>query len=241
MSAFLNVLAFAYLLHRAYQYYQIKSRPVEVKTQNDVKYFLSRNEVFRKLPNDPGEIIFIGDSHTQNFELAEIFKDVRIKNRGINGDISKGVLLRLHEVTESQPLKVFIEVGINDILNGIAADSTKKNLSDIIRTIKSESPRTQIFVHSLFPTNWNAYGTSNSVVPAVADINRFIEDLSRQEHCTFINVYDDFSLNGRLHLMYDCGDSLHLNGQGYLRWSDKVRPYLQPLGVDPGVKDKDVH
>ena len=78
---------------------------------DSVKYFIGRNEVFKNLPNDTDEVIMLGNSLTHNFEWHEIFKNVNIKNRGINSDITRGILQRLNEVVESKPKKIFIGRG----------------------------------------------------------------------------------------------------------------------------------
>ena len=73
---------------------------------------------FRTLPNTKGEIIFLGNSITDYCEWSELFQNSKIKNRGISGDVTDGVLERLDEVTESKPSKIFLMIGINDLSRG---------------------------------------------------------------------------------------------------------------------------
>ena len=49
---------------------------------------------------------------------AEFFQNSNIKNRGISGDITEGILYRISEITESQPLQVFLMIGTNDLAKG---------------------------------------------------------------------------------------------------------------------------
>src|SRR5688572_792456 len=114
-SLLLNAVAALFVAKRLYyQFYYNDKYFAEQNNKPSVPYFLNRQQVFRLLPNDSDEIIFAGNSHAHNFEVAELFKLPNIKNRGINGDNSLGLLERLDEITESKPKKIFIEIGIND-------------------------------------------------------------------------------------------------------------------------------
>jgi len=83
----------------------------EIKQPDSVPYFIGRNEVFVKLPNDSNEVIMLGNSLTHNFEWHEMFRSVNIKNRGINADVTRGILQRLDEVIESKPIKYLLRLG----------------------------------------------------------------------------------------------------------------------------------
>jgi membrane-associated phospholipid phosphatase len=78
-------------------------------------------------------------SHTQNFDITEFLNDLNIKNRGIIGDRTDQVLDGLDDITRYKPKKIFIEIGINDLLQGISVDSTFKNTKQIISTIRQKS------------------------------------------------------------------------------------------------------
>mgnify|MGYP000061554644 CR=1 FL=1 len=65
------------------------------------------------------EIIFLGNSITDIGEWTEVWQDIHVKNRGISGDNTFGVLARLDEVVSSKPSKIFIMIGINDISKNI--------------------------------------------------------------------------------------------------------------------------
>ncbi|QKZ15828.1 hypothetical protein HU175_19850 [Spirosoma sp. KUDC1026] len=80
-----------------------------------------KRTLFESLPNTKKEIIFLGNSISDFGEWAELFDDPHVKNRGISGDLSFGVLARLGEVTASKPAKIFLLIGINDL-----ADSAGK-------------------------------------------------------------------------------------------------------------------
>ena len=93
----------------------VEAEQVQAKVQDQpfkpFPLWVGKTTLFEALPNTPGEIIFVGNSITDGCEWAEMFGNPSIKNRGIGGDKIKGVLLRLPEITESLPQKIFIQIG----------------------------------------------------------------------------------------------------------------------------------
>lgn len=116
-------------------------------------YYHQQVSHFKTLPNVKGDIIFIGNSITEGAEWSELLGDNRIKNRGISGDITAGVIHRIDDVALRKPAKVFLMIGINDLSRGIASDSVLKNIFWIAAYLKQESPSTQLYVQSILPVN----------------------------------------------------------------------------------------
>src|SRR5699024_7028471 len=77
----------------------------EKKKPDYSAYYYHRKNLFELLPNEKKEIIFLGDSITDGNEWAEYFGSQRIKNRGISGDVTDGVLYRHDYVSEWQSVK----------------------------------------------------------------------------------------------------------------------------------------
>lgn len=77
-------------------------------------YWNQKASMYSILPNESNEIIFLGDSITDRCEWFELLSNPNVKNRGLSGDKTSGVLDRLSEITESKPFKVFIMIGVND-------------------------------------------------------------------------------------------------------------------------------
>ena len=79
-------------------------------------YYLSKVSQFNELKDSENfSIVMLGDSITDGVSnWNELLQNCEVQNRGINGDISKGVLDRLDTVNKSIK-KAFIMIGINDI------------------------------------------------------------------------------------------------------------------------------
>src|SRR6185312_511847 len=85
-------------------------------------YYLQRVSHFETLPQTKGDIIFLGNSITDGAEWPELFNDIRVKNRGISGDITAGVIHRLDEITNRKPAKIFLLIGVNDLARNITTE-----------------------------------------------------------------------------------------------------------------------
>jgi lysophospholipase L1-like esterase len=190
-----------------------------------VVYSMNRQDIYKELPIKPGAIVFVGDSHFQLFPLNDFLPFPNVVNRGIGGDITLGVLQRLSQILQYKPSKIVLEVGVNDILQGLPTSQVVKNYTQIIHKIKTESPQTKIFILSLLPTGWYI----NTNVPAEMAIIKVNQQLSliKDSNVSYINCYDSLVDDiGSLDSNFDCGDRLHLNYNGYKVISDQLNKYL---------------
>ena len=68
---------------------------------------------FEHLEIQAGDVVFLGDSITEGGAWDELFPGVPVRNRGIGGDTTSGVLDRLDQITRGRPAKVFLKIGTN--------------------------------------------------------------------------------------------------------------------------------
>ncbi len=182
--------------------------------------FQLKVEQFRSY-NDTGDIIFLGNSITAGIEWSELLRINNVRNRGISGDISFGVLERLDEITSGKPKKVFILIGINDISRDIPDAVILKNYRSIIQEIKRASPSTKIYFHTLMPVNneftqfKNHYNKDEHILYVNAELKKMATDY----HITLIDLYPYFlNTENKLDKKYTV-DGLHLNAAGYKLWA----------------------
>ncbi|HEX4877459.1 MAG TPA: family 20 glycosylhydrolase, partial [Chitinophagaceae bacterium] len=200
-------------------------------------YYHQRYSLFQSLPVTKGDILFIGNSITDGAEWSELFADLRIKNRGISGDMSAGVLKRLDEVVKRKPAKVFLMIGINDLARGISADSVVKNILLATAWLKQESPSTQCYVQSILPVSdhFSKFSGHTSKTDAVLKVNNSLSRAAATGHFTFVNLYPSFCNSaGKLDEKYT-NDGLHLTGEGYILWKHLVYPYMMGVPEKPSL------
>lgn len=208
------------------------------QTQGEkVKYrpnWYHRTSLFQLLSNDKDEIIFLGDSITANCNWSELFQDKRIKNRGIGGDVTQGVLDRLDEIVESQPLKVFLMIGINDLGKGKTEKEAVTNIKRIIKSLQKKSAETEIYLQSLLPVNRDLgmFPNYTNKTAEILAVNRVLKRMAEEFSCTFIDLYPLFiEKDQKLNPAYT-NDGLHLNGEGYLVWKTAVKKYVGSPSVE---------
>jgi predicted alpha-1,2-mannosidase len=189
-------------------------------------YYYHRKEHFETLPNTPNEIIFLGNSITDGAEWFELFGgNPNIKNRGIGGDDTDGVLARLKEVTESKPDKVFVMIGTNDLATGKSVDYISENHKKIIQQIQAESPKTRIYMESILPVDEAIHTTRPN--KSMLELNQKLKALCEQHHVVYLDMAPRFmDTSGKLDQKYSL-DGLHLNGNGYLKWVEFVKPFVE--------------
>ncbi len=187
-------------------------------------YYYHRKAQFEMLPNTDNEIIMLGNSITDQCEWHELFNNINVKNRGIGGDDTDGILERLSEVTESRPKKVFILIGTNDLAYGKSSDHVIENYRKIIEQIKNESPQTKIYVQSVLPVDDGLHYTRPNT--EIIKINKQLVELADEYTLTYIDLFNKFK-NDKGKINYDYSiDGLHLNDKGYTLWKSIINPYI---------------
>ncbi|MBD5277627.1 MAG: sialate O-acetylesterase [Bacteroides sp.] len=199
-------------------------------SQKHSEYYYQRVSLFDRLPADSTDIIFLGNSITNGCEWCELFADSRVRNRGINGDTSRGVLDRLESTLKGHPAKVFLMIGVNDIANGASPDSVINVMDRILDRAASLSPSTRLYVQSILPINdtYNIFWGHMDKSEQIKEYNAKLEQLCRQRGVPFIDLYSRFCNPGtdKMNLTYT-NDGLHLMAEGYMLWRDIIMPYIK--------------
>lgn len=204
------------------------------------KYYHQRATHFKTLPKTNGDIIFIGNSITDGAEWSELFADNRIKNRGISGDTSAGVLNRLDEIVNRNPAKVFLLIGVNDLSRNISTDSIFKNITRSAKYIKQESPSTKVYVQSLLPVNevFKMFSGHTSKGEQIKQLNKRLMENATAYNYTFIDLHTPFSDASSKLDKNLTNDGLHLKENGYLLWKHLVYHQVFDLESKPSLLPK---
>lgn len=174
---------------------------------------------FDAYPIATGDVVFLGDSITEGGLWHEMFPGIPVKNRGISGDTTEGVVARLDQITRGKPGKVFLLIGTNDLFHNEPIDTVVENISTIVNTIQDNSPETEIFVQSILPR-------ADDYKDRVEALNAGVKEAVTGK-AQWIDLYplfldpEDGSIRNDLSL-----DELHLVGKGYLLWQDRIQPLV---------------
>ena len=180
---------------------------------------------FRSYKSSAKDFIFLGNSITANTDWSELISNRRAKNRGISADITFGVLERLSDVTKGKPAKIFLLIGINDISRNIPDELIVRNFQRIVNRIRTESPRTKLYIHTLMPVNHtfnkfpNHYGKDEHIL----FVNDAIRKLADDKKIFVIDLYPHFLDKDNRLIAEFTHDGLHLTAAGYQKWLTILR------------------
>ena len=186
---------------------------------------------FRQLPNDAEDIYFLGNSITAGVDWNELLGVSNIRNRGISGDISFGVLERLDEVIEGKPAKLFLLIGVNDISRNIPDSIIVANYRNIVRRVKAGSPRTRLYLQTILPVNnqFTQFKNHYNKDGHIHFVNDAIKKIAKEFNAVVIDLHAHFlDKDGRLVKQYT-HDGLHLTIEGYHHWASLLKSggYIQ--------------
>jgi len=181
---------------------------------------------FRKIKMAPNTAkVFIGDSITEGFDLRRHLNDSTTVNMGIGGDFTSGVLKRIDIAAKLKPAKIFVMIGINDILKDIDQSRIENNYSQIISYVKEHCSETKIYIQSNLPTTAMGGNDESNLKYAdrVQNLNIFLQGLCTANGITFVNLYPYFEIPG-MKINPECAyDGLHLSDNGYKVWSELIK------------------
>jgi len=191
------------------------------RTEYCDKWNTARTGVFEHLSIDSLDIIFVGNSITEGFPLQETFGTLHVKNRGISGNQSRHILGRIQEITVGHPKKIFFDIGINDLIDGVPLDSILMHYDSIIDLVHDMSSTTEIYIQSVFPVG-PEYKDIAASIPA---FNTMLRIMCKSRKITYVDLYYKLLKGDYLDAAYTF-DGLHLTGPGYQIWKSAIMPFL---------------
>ena len=182
--------------------------------------YIQRKTQFELMPERNTGVVFLGDSITARFEWQEYFSDLTVANRGIDSDVTEGVLNRLDTVENQHPKKIFLMIGINDIMHKLPLDTSMQNYKKILTQLSETLPDCKIYVQSVLPVNTST-GIDNSDVSAFnTELRQLCSDLA----LPYIDLYS-LVVTDDNNFTYTV-DGVHPTGEGYAIWMDGIREYV---------------
>lgn len=205
------------------------SEHLKVKDHNDwaVKHYPKRIKKFKEKPLDFGDIVFIGNSLTEGGgDWSKKLNNTHIKNRGISGDNTNGVLLRLNEIKHYKPKAVFLLIGINDLNDKLNPKQSPNpeyvghNILKITNKLHKAIPETKLYVQTLLPA------LDSLLMPHITTVNNIIKNNENKNVYEVIDLHTAFIDANNVTKKELFKDRLHLNAKGYKVWSHFVKDYI---------------
>lgn len=183
-----------------------------------------RKASFQKhAPDDQGAIVFLGDSITEKWDVSAAFPKLKVANRGIAGDTTRGMLARLDDsVLNLHPKAVVFLGGINDLScqpRG-TPETIAANLNAILLQIHKTAPATPVLILETLPSK----GAPATTVQAInAAVKKVVADFANAHQISSYEAFlkPDGSENLSLYL-----DGTHPNQNGYAILEKRLNPEL---------------
>jgi len=185
----------------------------------------ARLDLFKAMPIGKKDVVFYGNSITFWGDWPELLKNKKVKNRGIPGDTSFGLLELLAITIQDKPEKVFIMIGINDLARGFPQEVIIKNYKRIVAVIREASPKTKIYFQSILPVNESFEKLKGHYKRAneIPEINNFLREWTKEQGIGYVDLFSAMAdENDRLKASYTW-DGIHLTLEGYRKWVEVLK------------------
>ncbi len=203
---------------------------------------IRRQEWFRKLwldrrakwstraATDRHSIVFLGDSITQGWgeDFSGWFGGLKIANRGISGDTSRGVLIRVKEdVLAIQPRAVVLLIGTNDLEEKADPEVIAGNLNLLLEEFARHDPKMPVIVCQVFPSSASKSRPSDKI----KRLNQLYAEATKgNAQVIMVETWPLFADAQGDATPSEFPDLLHLNQAGYAKWAGALRPLFATLG-----------
>jgi lysophospholipase L1-like esterase len=184
----------------------------------------------QRVEQDRNALVFLGDSITQGWgdDVGGNFPGVKVANRGLSGDTSRGVLIRLEQdVLALQPSGVVLLIGTNDLEEGADPETIAANLKLILAKLKAHNPKMPIVLCQVFPSS----ETKKRPADRIKKVNQlYAAAVKGDPQITFIETWPLFANAQGDAKPEEFPDLLHPNQAGYAKWAAALRPIFATSG-----------
>lgn len=194
----------------------------------------NRKGFWNQREKDQGKVVFVGDSLIGGWAgLAKgtAFPSLKVANRGVGGDTSRGVLFRFQEdVLDLHPRAIVISAGSNDNTAQGSPEDTIANLASMLEMARKQDAQVPIVLCTVHPVEIaGGSDLSASRQTLRARVKAFGAGKAGLAVLDLYPIFGD--AEGRLVPELYGKDHVHLSADGYAKWVAALAPVLDGLGV----------
>jgi lysophospholipase L1-like esterase len=190
-----------------------------------------RKQWASRIQADQDSVVFLGDSITQGWgdNMGDSFPGLKVANRGISGDTTRGMLLRLdQDVLALKPKALVMLMGTNDLEEGADAASIAQNIELMLKTIQKHNPALPVTLCRVFPASASKKRPADQIQAINTAIAKVAKNFSQ---VTLVDTWTLFADEKGDAKPAEFPDLLHPNQAGYSKWAAAIRPILATQGL----------
>jgi lysophospholipase L1-like esterase len=191
----------------------------ELRDWNQLGRYYDDDLRLEKMPEVKGRVVFLGDSITDGWDLAKDFPGKPYVNRGISGQTTPQMLVRLYpDVIRLHPAAMVILAGTNDIA-GNTGPETLETMENNFRAIceLAESRGIKIILCLLTPVSdyTKSKQTEHRPPTDIVRFNQWLQSLAPDLHAAIADYYSALVDDKAMLREGYSEDGLHPNARGY--------------------------
>lgn len=184
-----------------------------------------------RIQQDRHAVVFLGDSITQGWgdHFKDAFDEMKVANRGISGDTTRGMLIRLDEdVLALQPAGIVMLMGTNDLEEGASPETIATNVRLILEKVRDHDAMLPVILSLVFPSS----ATKKRPAEQIRSINQLYQQIAREfPQVTVVDTWTLFANADGDAKVEEFPDLLHPNDLGYAKWGKALIPLLETVGL----------
>jgi lysophospholipase L1-like esterase len=203
----------------------VTSRGAELDPKRWEKDIAAFEAMDRKNPPEKGGVVFVGSSSIRFWtNIAQDFPNLKVISRGFGGShLPDTTYFADRIIFPYEPSKIVLYAGDNDIARGRSAEQVAADFHELVRKVHTQLPKTKIYYLAIkpSPSRWH-------LSPQAREANRLI-----RKYCwfrpkvEFIDVWTPLIKDGKPDPALFEKDRLHINREGYARWTKVVQEALE--------------
>jgi len=195
----------------------------------------NRNWFWTKRAEAQNAVVFTGDSLVGNWgNVSKAFPKMKVANRGIGGDVTRGLLFRFQEdILDLHPKAIVILIGTNDLSAKEPPADALANIGAMLDMTLKAAPTVPVVLCTVPPRESKEAPIDNS---QLLELNQGLAGLAKgRADVTLLDLYPLFVMpdgSGAPDPQYFRKDKLHFGAPGYDKWAAALRPVFEKLNVE---------
>jgi lysophospholipase L1-like esterase len=191
----------------------------QLQDWNQLGRYHAENERLKAQPPETGRVVFLGDSITDGWRLAQSFSGKPYVNRGISGQTTAQMLARVFpDVINLKPAALIVLAGTNDIARNtgpVTLAMITQNIQAITELANAHGIK--VILCSVLPVSdyTNRKQTERRPPADILKLNAWFQEYAAKANAVYADYFSAMADEKGMLREGTSGDGLHPNAQGY--------------------------